>query len=286
MRKFSVLILLSVLFFSCDVKESDEYKALLNENDSLIDISINNEETIIDFVSSINEIEENLEIIKEKENLITLNSTSDIELEQDQVDKINDDIRQIYELVQENKSKIKTLNKKLKNSKNKNSDLKKMIERLTKDIEQKDIEIKTLREELLNMNIVVDEMSAVIDNIEMESDAKTEVINEQIDELNTAYFVYGTKKELKEQKVITTEGGFIGIGKMDKLMENFNKDYFTKIDITRTKDIELLAKKVKIVTTHPRDSYKFVGEEKVEKIQIIDEKEFWSVSKYLVIIVD
>ena len=91
---------------------------------------------------------------------------------------------------------------------------------------------------------------------------------------------------LIEQKVITKEGGFVGLGRILKLMEDFNKDYFTKIDITELKEIPLNFKKVKLVTTHPSSSYTLKGEEPIEKIVINDATEFWSASKYLVILVE
>ena len=68
--------------------------------------------------------------------------------------------------------------------------------------------------------------------------------------------------------------------------EDFNKEYFTKVDISTTNSINIGAKKAKIITTHPSSSYKLVGEKPVERIDILNPTEFWSSSKYLVIITD
>ena len=96
-----------------------------------------------------------------------------------------------------------------------------------------------------------------------------------------------TSKELIAQGVLTKEGGFIGIGKAEKLKEDFNKNYFTQIDITESMSIPLACKKAKLITTHPSGSYKFDGPEgKIEKLTITNSEEFWSVSKYLVVVVE
>jgi hypothetical protein len=68
------------------------------------------------------------------------------------------------------------------------------------------------------------------------------------------------------------------------LAANFNKKYFTKVNIKDTKNIALNCKKAKVLSTHPSASYTIVlKDKKVEGIDITDEEEFWSASKYLVI---
>jgi hypothetical protein len=71
-------------------------------------------------------------------------------------------------------------------------------------------------------------------------------------------------------------------------MEDFNRKYFTSIDITQTDEIDLYVNRVKMVTTHPADSYKYIPTEdgKVKALIIMEPVEFWSVSKYLVMMVE
>ena len=92
---------------------------------------------------------------------------------------------------------------------------------------------------------------------------------------------------MKEQGVISKSGGFIGIGKTAKLSDDFNREYFTKIDISTVNEIELMSKKVKIISNHPSESYKIEGEDdSAEKLLILDSDAFWSSSKYLVMVVE
>jgi hypothetical protein len=179
------------------------------------------------------------------------------------------------------KSKIDHLSKDLKSSVLKIANLEKLIARMTKSLEEKDVEIGELKDKLVNLNISLDSLSIAYDIQEIEMEG-------QVASLNTAYYCYGTFKELKEKGVITKEGGFIGIGRTEKLTEDFNKSYFTKIDITETTSIDLYSDKAKLVTNHPSGSYALEGQEedKVDKLVITEPGEFWGASKYLVIVVD
>jgi hypothetical protein len=69
---------------------------------------------------------------------------------------------------------------------------------------------------------------------------------------------------------------------------DFDKNYFIRIknpaDLT---EIPLFAKKAKLITKHPEKTYAFEKDEKgQQQLQILDTKNFWSLSKYLVIEVD
>jgi hypothetical protein len=143
----------------------------------------------------------------------------------------------------------------------------------------KNMEIYNLQQELETIDAAYTEVLEAYQE-------KVEELAQTTQELNTAFFTFGTSKELKENGVITKEGGFIGIGKIERLRSDFNKKYFTEIDIMSTRKIPLGVAKAEILTTHPQDSYELVGEKNIERLEIKKPKEFWSVSKYLVIVVE
>lgn len=225
-----------------------------------------------------NEIEDNLSQIADKQGVINLNA-KDPELADGERSRIIEEITVINTLLQENKEKVNVLRSKLKKADVKIGELEKMLERMIKDVAQKEETIAELREELAKYDIAMDELTATLNE-------KDEVIQEKEDEINTAFYVIGTAKELKEAGIITKTGGFIGIGKIKQLKEDFNKDYFTQIDIMKVKEITLGNKKVELLTTHPKATYKLKGEKTIEKLEISNPKEFWGVSKYLVIVVE
>ena len=187
-------------------------------------------------------------------------------------------------LLLENKDKMAALNAKLrKNQKQSNlkiAELETMIESLAYRMQEKDAEIADLHTQLAEANKQLMVLFEEYNN-------RLEEMGEQEDELNTAFYCYGSSKELKDQGVISKSGGFIGIGKTAKLSDDFNKEYFTQIDISTINEIELMSKKVKIITNHPSDSYKIEGEDdSADKLVILDADAFWSSSKYLVMVVE
>lgn len=291
MRQIAFLLIITLFFFACSSNtDADKLQSTI---DSLEELSSKKDASINDFMKSYNEIEANLETIKEKERIISLKAHGDVELDQNSKDKINDDILAIYELMKKNKETINKLERKLNKSNIQASEFKKMISRLEEDIKNKDQQIESLKSDLAKRDFDITTLNEEIAKInesveELEEDVveKDVVIETQDQKLHTAYYVFGTKKELKEQKVITSEGGFIGLGRMQKLMENFNKDYFKIVNTKTTTSIPLFVKKAKLITSHPASSYYFAGKDKIDSLVIKKQDEFWSVSKYLVIMVE
>lgn len=272
-----------VSFIACNNDEAYEEKiaALEAEKNELMEQSNSKEEMINEFIKNLNEIDENLKTIKEKEGIITVNfDKGNVEVEESMKDQIVQDITLINDLLQENKSKINQIRSKLKQSNIKIAELEKMIENLAQQIQQKDAQIADLQNQLASAN---EQLKILFD----EYNQRVSELGDATEKLNTAYYCFGTFKELKEQGIVTKEGGFIGLGRIEKLREDFNKDYFTEVNIQDTKIIDIVAKSAKIVTTHPSDSYELVKNEKtIEKLEIKDPEKFWSASKYLVIIVE
>ena len=278
---FVIIILTNLLVSNCG-KGSDESENPIKDSVENVSGNLNgklNEKdaAIQELVSSFNEIQENLNTIKEKEKIISkVTSDGDVKSKEDQ---IKEDIQSIYDLMAKNKDRIGSLSKKLKNSKLKIEGLEKMIENMQATLNLKDSEIEELKTKIEGLNVELSNLTTNYKAVENESNQKTEIIN-------TAFYAIGTSKELKENNVITKEGGIIGLGKTTKLSSDFNKEYFTKINVEKTTSINLGAKKIKMLTTHPSNSYKLIGEKPIEKLEITNTKEFWSASKYLVIILD
>ena len=278
---FVIIILTNFLLSNCS-KGSDESENSIKDSIENVNGNLNGKLTekdaaIQELVSSFNEIQENLNTIKEKEKIISkVTNDGDVKSKEDQ---IKEDIQSIYDLMAKNKDRIGSLSKKLKNSKLKIEGLEKMIENMQATLNLKDSEIEELKTKIEGLNVELSNLTTNYKAVENESNQKTEIIN-------TAFYAIGTSKELKENKVITKEGGIIGLGKTTKLSSDFNKEYFTKINIEKTTSINLGAKKIKMLTTHPSNSYKLIGEKPIEKLEITNTKEFWSASKYLVIILD
>jgi hypothetical protein len=147
-----------------------------------------------------------------------------------------------------------------------------------------------LTKKLEGLHIDVTNLNQKIETITAESaqtiKEKNQAIDEQTIAMNTAYYAFGTKKELTEKNVIEKEGGVLGLGKTIKMKKNFNRDYFMKIDIREFKELPLNAKKAQVITVHPAGSFHITGVKKAESLVIDKPEEFWKASKYLLVVVD
>ncbi len=268
---------------------SSKQKELEQKNDSLVSVAIEQQQITNDLVNTLVAIDQNLQDIKAKEKLIEVNMGTPESANPDIQKKINDDIKDIYNLMLANKEKIAELESKLQSTSSDNKNLNSLVSRLNRQLKDKSVEIITLKEQLGSKNIeiaalnfTVEGMSQVLDSIRAANKNTKAVLDSTTIELNTAYYAFGTKKELKEHKVISNEGLPL-VGKVKVLSNDFNEDYFTKIDIREVETIPLFRPKVKILTNHPEGSYEIIsGEEDVKTIKILDKEAFWSISNFMV----
>lgn len=282
MKKLTIFILAIAALASCTNKSAEI--ALQSKNDSLERIINEKDSAIYTVLGTFNEIENNLATIKAKENIISA-TVSDIEDQRSREEKINEDINLIYELMQDNQEKVNKLQEQLKRAHIKNNDLQNTIKNLQAKLAEKNAEIIELRKNLLDMNLKIDELTYTLDTLAFDNKVKQAIINAQDESLNTAYYLFGTEKELKEMQVLDKKGSFIG--KAKHLNEDFNKEYFTEIDIRNQLKFEFdNAKKIRIITSHPSSSFELYGEKPVDSLVINDHDEFWSVSKYLLIVIE
>jgi len=280
--KLTLLLSVIILLFGCNTDELEQKIAALEADKIEAESSSElKEELIVDFMTSMNEIQANLSTIKERENIIAARfDKGNMEMNNSMKDDIIIDIDLINNLLIDNKEKMAALqsnfNRSTRNSKLKISALETMIENLVKQMELKDGEIATLHSQLAEAN---KQLMVMFD----EYNNRLEELGDKEDVINTAYYCYGSLKELKQQGVISKKGGFIGIGKTAQLSKDFNKDYFTQIDVSVIKEIDIIGDEVKIITNHPTESYKIEGKDGTMKLIIVDSEYFWASSKYLVI---
>lgn len=284
----SVLFVSLFAFSSCNFKSSD-YKKLQEQNDSLMRAKQQMQEEIDEYFSAMNQIEQNIEKIKETQGVLQTQPVSD-ELSEDARTKINEDLLYLNEMLQTNKDELAKLKTKLKKSSIKSEELERSITRLTKALEEQSAKVAILQAELAakdsliaDLGTTVSSLGKDIEGLKTDNEEKQSKLNEQEETIHTAWYVFGTRKELKEQKIITSEGIF---SPKRILQSDFNKNYFVRIDARKTKSIPLYSTRAKILTSHPKSSYTLEKENDNFVLLITDTKDFWSVSKYLVIEVD
>lgn len=285
MKNLIPAILLVLIFaVSCNNTEMEQLK---QENETLKKELGQREEDVKNFMQVFNEIEENLAQVRIKEKLIVKNSASNEN--GDRVASVKSDIRAIDALMQKNRENLKNLSNKLKSSKGANNELRRMIENMETMIKDKDREIMELVGQLEDLNFEVQDLYSSISDLKLENLEQSRMIDLQEKELNRAWYIIGSKKELREKGVITKEGGIIGIGAVKKLSEDFDEGMFTEIDIRKKTVFPIDGKKVSLVTNHPADAYlmrKGADEKRFVSFEITRAEEFWKHSAYMVLVVD
>lgn len=284
MKKLLLAVGCVVLLASCGNRAQNE--ALKAQNDSLSVALAEKDAEMEGILGALNEVQEGFRLINEAENRV--------DLQRDNVEgasgaqKIKEDIRFISEKLQANREQIKKLEDQLKNSRYASAQMKKTLAGLKAELESRQQQIATMQSELAAKNIRIAELddavaglSQNVKDLVAENEAKAATVASQDKALNTAWFVFGTKSELKDQKILTQKF----LQKKQVLKDgDFNKDYFTQIDIRTDKEIKLYSKDAELLTTHPAGSYELVKDAKEQlTLKITNPNEFWSVSRYLVI---
>ena len=280
-KLFLVACVAAFCLTGCNNGKNDSATQNTAQADSLNGIIAQKDSEINDLMGTLNEIEEGFQQISEAEHRVSLAKDGEgVNKKQ----KLKEDIQFIADRMKQNRELIAKLQKQLANGTLKGAQLQKTIEGLQKQLEEKDAQLQTLREELDKKDIHIAALDETVNNLNTktsrltaESNQKTETINAQDKQIHTAWYVFGTKKELKEQSII--QDGKVMTG-------NFNKNYFTKVDIRNLSEIKLYSKSAKLLTTHPSSSYSLVRDaNKQYTLRITNSQLFWSTSKYLVVLV-
>tara|TARA_R110001583_G_scaffold39881_3_gene127758 strand:+ start:318 stop:1172 length:855 start_codon:yes stop_codon:yes gene_type:complete len=281
MKRIIIALLILPFFIACNQKE---IKQLKEQNQALTNVTNEKEVALNDFVATLNSIEENLEVIREKEKIVAVNSENP---DKSQKTKITSTLTSINDILEQNRLKIDDLDKKLKNSWYKNSKLRKLTERLKNDVANKEADIVILQEKIAGLdikveglNIQVDGLNTSVTDLSAQNEESAKLIEEKTNSLNTAFYFVGTGSDLKEKQIASKKGGIIGIGSATVLNENFDSKEFKQIDIRETALIPIEGEKIDLITTHPISSFKF---EAGKGLSIINVEQFWKNSKYLVI---
>lgn len=279
-----IALLIGISIQSCDNSEQKaKIKELKKENLELKQERVETEDNLYQLSKTINFIQANLDTIKQQEQIISTIASNDLENQPSAKEQISEDITSIYNKLIANRRKLSRLQQSLSNNASKNKDLKAIIDRLNEQMDEKIIQIENLRSQLEKMQGKITNLEGLVDTLNSLRKQQQAIIAYQQKEINTVYYAYGTSKELKENSVITKEGGLLGIGKTRKLKDNLNKAYFTEAQKFELKTITLNARKMRIVTPHPEGSYKVYGKKPVDSIEITNPAKFWSNTQYLVI---
>jgi hypothetical protein len=254
--------------------QKQSYTQLLTSRDSVIN----------EWMLTFDEIEKDLASVKEKENIITMKS-SDTEFSKDKKQQILKDIEYVNALLDQNKKKIASLTAQLKNQGGTIKGLQVKLAELENSIKLRETEIADLKVALTKKDFEIEQLNTRMSEAQVAIAQKDETITDQTADLNKGFIASGTYKSLKAKGLVSKEGGFLGLGKKESLIQDFADGSFTQVNITEVKSIPVNSKSAKLITEHPTSSYELVRDKdnKIASIDIKNSEEFWKISKYAVV---
>lgn len=282
MKKLLILTVALLSMVACKQKGPDPKDlAMIQQRDSLNRIIAQKDNEINDMMSTMNDIVEGFQAINQAEDRLTIARSGE---GASSTERIRESMQFIQQTMQQNRELINKLRNQLRQSSVNADQLRRTLDNLSRQMEEKDAQLKQLQADLQAKDIQIEELNEQVTDLNTnvavlkeESSQKTQTITTQDKQLNTAWFVYGTKRELKEQNIYDD-------GKV--LQSNFNREYFTKIDIRVDKEIRLYSRSAKLLTSHPASAYTLVQDaNKQYTLRITNPQLFWSTSKYLVVLV-
>jgi hypothetical protein len=283
MKKILLFVACALGLSACNMTGGQQQDAMQQERDSLQRIINEKDMELDDILGVFNEVQEGIRRINEAEGRVTIAESNPESASSKDV--IRDNMDFIKQAMQQNRDLIAQLQEKLKNSSIKNTKMQKTIESLQAQIDAQSARIQELEASLAEKDALIESqgeaiagLSNDVASLTEENKQKAEKVQQQDKELNSAWFVFGTKSELKEQKILTN-GDVLKSG-------DFNKNYFTKIDIRYDKDIKFYSKSAQLLSSHPAGTYQLTKDNQGQyELHITDPQKFWSVSKYLVVLV-
>lgn len=276
--KLTTLIIITVFFISSCNDDSKQVKVDMQT----LEISRDSLESM--FIQTLNEIEYNLKMIREKEGLIVLGPNSDLESGINTKEKILRNIQIINSLMDENRAKIEALKTALNKTETENKQMHLLTDAVNEKLTHQEEQINYLKEQLSNKSFEIAELNTTLTYLELQGEKLQLIIDDLENELNTGYYIIGSYKELKEKGAAEKKGGVLWLGRTKSINENFKETDFTVINIKENTTIPIFSKKAQLLSEHKTESYEFITEDnQISYLNIIDSKQFWKTSKYLVI---
>jgi len=293
MKQF--LSLLTIVFIlssltSC-VESSKKYKTLLAQMDSLTLVKDSTSAELEQVFETLNEVENGLKSLREAENILALQTQSGKELTLNTREQMKSDVAAISEAIAGYKSQIEKLKSE---NRIKSAEFKKrldilsmeleeksvLIADLQKQLEEKDSQLRLKTQQIATLDQAMNNLRSDVSSLSQEKEAQKETIATQDQLLNSAFYISGTKDELIAAKVLSKGGLF----RSARISYEAEQSAFVKIDIRDVNEINLNAKRAKVLSVHPTGTYSVEPDENgMQVIKISSPAAFWEQTKYLVI---
>lgn len=256
------------------------------ERDSIMNVNEQQRQVLDDLTASLVEVSSSLDSIAVGEGALRDATEGPVLTKRQMLENL----ATFKETLAQNKERLAELERQLAGRNDQLAQLNTVVRHLREELETKEARIAQLEEELQSANADINrmrnemnDMSTTIGSLQEENDAQRQTMEQQTVSLNTAYYIIGTSRELKDKGLVT--GGNL-LHKKKVNYDTVDQSLFVKIDMRSTTQINIPSKKVKILTEVPNGSYTQTKNGNSTTIEITDVARFWSISRYLIIQID
>lgn len=289
MKKLFILALAALPFFFTSCAGDGAKNAVA---DSLQGVIEQKDTEINALFEVLNDIENNLTEISTRYGKISSLRMQNPERNANVKGEITDQLAIIESMMSQNKEKINALNGKISSLSAENAKLQEFIESLNTRMAEQENQINSLMAELTISKETIQKLSSDVDWLNKANKDKDALIAQQDEEMaymadqsHKAYYVVGNYSELKEKGIVDKEGGLIF--KQQHATRNVNVQNFTLIDKNKVTTIDINLRKVRMISSHPKDSYEIIYDENDSKLArqlvIKDIANFWKNTDFLII---
>lgn len=272
------------LLTGCNGEAKQQAAQLQSQNDSLMTVALRQTNELADLMANLDEVSAQLDEINGQ---ISVNNDDETLLGRRQ--RLIDQLATVKQRIVSKEKELSDLQKKYQSALGENKELQKCITRLKGDISVFQGKIVSLEntvagqnEQIGKLNTTLNETQEALAVQSATAEAQKTVIDNQDKLINTGFYIIGTKAELKEMGLI--EGGLFS--KKRLTTKGFDTTSFTQVDIREVSEIPLGSKEARVLSSAPESSYEIVkGYDKTMTLRILDPVAFWSLSKFLVVMI-
>jgi hypothetical protein len=284
MKKLILIGFITALFNCCKNPSGLPVGAGSSE-DSLKAVKTARVSTETGFMTSFREIRRNIDSIDLIQRYIRMKTQKPQMIRNEMIVDVNADIVALNSVVKKNRETIERLNVLLEKSEDNYKKLEDSVWALNNILARKQGELYSLKKELNSLNDDFMEVQSAMFFLFVQNALKDEILSEEIESAQTAYYIVGSNETLKKANIIDTKGGLIGIGKTPVVSGEAGPEQFIKLNYTQTRVIPVNSKTMKIVSSHPKNTYEIIKENNmIISLNITNPEEFWQFTKYLVVI--
>lgn len=287
MRRLMYLSLIGafivVLTTSC--VSNQEYNKLRAEYDSISILNLAYQDQAYETDSLVASVIAGFQELNAVESMINVNALRG-DLPASEQKRIRKNVKLLADRLEESNSSIELLIKRIESHGSNSMRMQGTITMLRDQLTRQQERITTIVEETINKVNSVNALDANIRRLRDEANrmkahniVELERLKLVEDSLNTVYYAMGTKDDLRVMRLINRE---------DRVnVDNAELSYLTQADKRRLSEVNMLSKTARLLSIHPRSSYKMKADAKgYLTLEILDPRSFWTFSQIMLVEVD